>query len=55
MTKYELSALTELMMVSDPWPISSKAKEVLDNLADQSAREHGFSSWIAAYVNLENI
>jgi len=39
----------DLMMVSDPWPLSPEADESLKDLADSESRNRGYDSWIVAY------
>ncbi len=49
MTAQELKAFTDLLMVSDPWPLSKKAGTILENFATAEAIEHGYSDWIEAF------
>jgi hypothetical protein len=42
------ATLLELLMVSDPWPLD-RAKEHLEDFADDQALARGFSDWIEAY------
>ena len=43
------SCLCELLMVSDPWPLSCVAERYLKEEADREARKRGFCDWIEAY------
>jgi hypothetical protein len=52
MTNAERRCLMDLLMVSDPWPLSAKAHEVLTELADKEAEIMGFSNWIEAYHSM---
>ena len=54
-TSEQLAAFTELLMVSDPWPLSERSHSVLTELADDASRENGFCDWIEAYHKLESI
>jgi hypothetical protein len=54
MTIEELEALTELLMVSDPWPLEPWSKDVLNNYADGMAQVLGYDDWIDAYHKLGN-
>jgi hypothetical protein len=49
LTNLERRCLFDLLMVSDPWPLSEKAKQILEGLADKEAVVMGFPDWIAAY------
>lgn len=49
MTNPERRCLLDLLMVSDPWPLSKKAQETLEALADKEAKIMGFSDWVEAY------
>jgi len=53
MTDYELRALLDLMMCSDPWPDTTANREVVENLLDNEARERGHDNWVDAYHRLE--
>ena len=52
MTKVELRAFLDLMMVSDPWPLEEPAHEIMIVLADRESEKHGFENWIVAYHEL---
>lgn len=52
MTREQLKALCELLMVSDPWPISEEAKNQLTEYADRISRQMGFTDWIDALHQL---
>ena len=49
MTSEQFRAFTELLMVSDPWPLDEHASKVLNDYANEVSREMGFHDWIAAY------
>jgi hypothetical protein len=49
MTKLELHALCNLLMCSDPSPVSDEQDEVLQGLANREAQKLGFSDWIDAF------
>lgn len=61
MNEIELRVFTELLMVSDPWPLvdtpeqpthSEETHAVMQNLADEEAKRLGYSDWIDAYHKL---
>jgi hypothetical protein len=52
LTNQECRCLLDLIMVSDPWPLSKKAKEILEQLADKEASAMGFSNWVEAYHHM---
>ena len=45
----EAVAFWNLMMVSDPWPLTKPEENVLQRLADNEAKARGFDSWYVAY------
>jgi hypothetical protein len=49
MTKEELNALCNLLMVCDPWPTCERDLDLLHQYADRVSRDHGFTDWIDAY------
>ena len=53
MTDPQYRAFLDLLMCSDPWPISGAsgdaAQNVLILLADDEAIKRGYGSWIDAY------
>jgi len=52
MNYQELQAFLALMMVSDPWPLSDVEHAVLEQYADESAKERGYANWIEAYHSM---
>ena len=54
MNRKELRALMNLLMVSDPSPLSSAEDAALRDVADRVAMEFGYHDWIDAYHNLPN-
>lgn len=48
MSIIELRALVNLLMVSDPWPLSAAERKVMVTLADRESRHWGFTDWIDA-------
>lgn len=55
MTQEQYLAFLDLLMCSDPWPISGedgeRAHTLLVEFADAQARERGYRDWIMAYHN----
>lgn len=49
MISEELRVLCNLLMVSDPWPLSKADEMILKNFADEEAKRHGYQDWIEAY------
>ena len=50
MLDIEYRALLDLMMCSDPWPVSdSENQDIIKRFAKREARKRGFDSWVAAY------
>lgn len=49
MTDQQFRDFLDLMMVSDPWPLSEDADESLTDLADAESRKRGYDAWIVAY------
>ena len=49
MTNTEFRALLNLMMVSDPWPLSKEENDILEHMLDTEARVRGYDGWIVAY------
>ena len=49
MTGAQLRALLNLLMVSDPWPLSEPEQQTLIDMADAASRLEGFDNWIDAY------
>lgn len=45
-------AFMSLMMGSDPFPCSDEEKDLLNDFADQIAKEKGYSDWIEALHKL---
>lgn len=53
MTKEELKALCNLLMLADPFPLSNQEKNLLENVANKHAIEHGFNDWIEALHGIQ--
>lgn len=53
MTKRELRALLDCLMISDPW--HDPCFEVLEELANAYSKHYGYDGWIAAYHELKDI
>ena len=49
MSDDEARALWNLIMVSDPWPLSEKEHKLILNLANGEAMKRGYESWEIAY------
>ena len=56
----EFRCFLDLLMCSDPWPMSyddlyenRNTQEILIDYADQEARTRGYADWIAAYHQME--
>ena len=49
MNDAEFVLFLALLMVSDPWPLSDAAKDVLETLADRESVKRGYENWIVAY------
>ena len=53
MNKQELKYFLELLMCSDPWPLSdNESNNILQKYADEESKRQGFSDWIEAYHTL---
>lgn len=56
MSIIQLRDFLDLMMCSDPWPISGKGGEAaqkrLEEFADAASRDLGYDDWIDAYHKL---
>ena len=53
LTNEERQCLFDLLMVSDPWPLSNKARQVMEDLGDKEAKAMGFKDWLEAYHYME--
>lgn len=51
-TKQELRALCELVMVSDPWPLPGEHESVVKALLLEESHRHGYGGWVEAYHDL---
>lgn len=49
LTDGQFRALLNLMMVSDPWPLSDEEHDRIDWLLDCEAQARGFDRWTEAY------
>ena len=49
MTREQLRVLCELMMVSDPWLLSSGDQAIFEEMLNEEARKQGFTDWLDAY------
>jgi len=49
LTDVQLRSLVDLLMVSDPWPLSREARVALVTLADAESKIRGFYDWYSAY------
>lgn len=49
MTETALKALCNLLMCSDPTPVSSEDDAALTAFADAESRHHGYDGWIVAF------
>jgi hypothetical protein len=49
MTKVEFKAFLDLLMSSDPSPLTDEQDLALQAFADAEAKRHGFQDWIEAY------
>jgi len=49
MNDKEYRAFLNLMMRSDPWPVSDEDQITLEALADKESANRGFKEWITAY------
>jgi hypothetical protein len=49
MTREQLRVLCELMMVSDPWLLSSDDQAIFEEMLNEEARKQGFTDWLDAY------
>ena len=49
MNSFEFRYLMDLLMVSEPWPLSDISHNCLINMVDSEAKERGYSDWITAY------
>lgn len=49
LTDSQFRHLLDLLMASDPWPLSGEANEELVELADAEAAARGFENWIVAF------
>lgn len=52
MVTKELQAFLNLMMVSDPWPLSPEARVRLEALAGRESRRRGYETWVEAHHSL---
>ena len=55
MTDKEAIAFWNLMMVSDPWPLSETYHDIMWQLADKEAIKRGYDSWIVAYHEFRKV
>lgn len=49
MNDQEFRALMNLVMASDPSPLSLREDDILNILLDKEAEERGYDSWYVAY------
>ncbi len=49
MTDAQFSSFLNLMMCSDPWPITDVENDHLTCFADMEAAKRGYGDWIEAY------
>lgn len=49
MTNQQFRDFLDLLMKSDPWPLSEEADESLKDLADSEARKRGYDNWTQAF------
>ena len=52
MTDIELRAFLDLLMCSDPSPVTEDQDKILRDFADRESQRRGFSEWIDAYHRL---
>lgn len=52
LSKMELRALCELVMVSDPWPLPGEHESVVKALLLEECHRHGYPDWVDAYHDL---
>jgi len=45
----EVRVLLSLFMVSDPWPLTNGSHEIMKEMLDRIAVEHGYNSWVEMY------
>jgi len=53
----EFRAFLDLLMCSDPWPVTGDegvGQSVLTMLADKEAKNRGFENWVVAYHSMPN-
>ena len=60
MEDIEFRSFIDLLMCSDPWPLSwddlysgRNTQEILNDFADREARDRGYADWIAAHHQME--
>ena len=53
MSEEQYRVLMDLVMCSDPWPLSDKARGVVTDLMDEEAEARGYETWTDAYHALE--
>lgn len=49
MKDMQFRVLLDLMMVSDPWPLTAEAKIIFLHLMDNESKKHGYDDVITAY------
>lgn len=49
MTNKEFRALLDLFMMSDPWPLTQAANDIVQGILDREAKARGLTDWIDAY------
>lgn len=49
MNDKEFRTFLNLMMVSDPWPLSKIDNELMEGFANNESVKRGFDNWIVAY------
>jgi hypothetical protein len=56
MDPFELKALVNLLMVSDPWPLTGRLgpeqEKLLKHFADVESRKRSYKDWVDAYHGL---
>lgn len=49
MNDEELRAFLNLLMISDPWPLSENEQNILDEFAQRESKKRGYKDWIDAF------
>ena len=45
----EYAVLMKLMMVSDPWPLTSVERDRMEKMLNKEAVDRGYDDWVGAY------